>query len=190
MPTSFSPGWGSQASGAGAKVFRTTGSGTPGKMTKGLTASNEVRRDGQRSRGRHGIQKTSGVWGGQLALGAYDDILEAIVRGTYSAADLAITEATAGLTSITTTANTIVAAAGSWITAGVRVNDVWRLTNHSSAANNGNNLRVTGRHRVDPDGRRNAGGQRGGRYRVHADPAGPGADQSGGRRPGAALRDH
>ncbi|MBR1198827.1 hypothetical protein JQ574_22785 [Bradyrhizobium sp. AUGA SZCCT0158] len=140
----FQSGLGVQASGSDAKVFRTTGSGSPGKMTKGLTASNEVRRDGQRSRGRHGIQKTSGVWGGQLALGAYDDVMEAIVRGTYSAADLAITEATAGLTSITTTANTIVAAAGSWITAGVRVNDVWRLTNHSSAANNGINLRVLG----------------------------------------------
>ncbi|MDP1867000.1 MAG: phage tail tube protein [Bradyrhizobium sp.] len=136
-------GLGVQASGADARIFRTTG-GAGGKMTKASTPSNEVRRDRMRSRGRHGIQKTSGVQGGQLALGAYDDVLEAIVRGTYSAADLAITEATAGLTSITTGTNTIVAAAGSWITAGVRVNDVWRLTNHATAANNGKNLRITG----------------------------------------------
>jgi hypothetical protein len=57
-------------------------------------------------------------------------------------AAFAITEATAGLTSITTTTSTIVASAGSWITAGVKVGDVVRLTNHSTAANNNKNLRV------------------------------------------------
>ncbi|MDI4231451.1 phage tail tube protein [Bradyrhizobium sp. Arg237L] len=138
----FQTALGAQATGTGAKIFRTTGSGNAGAMTKAVTASNEVRRDGQRSRGRHGSQKTSGTAGGELALGAYDDILEAIMRGTYSAADLTVTEATAGLTSITTTANTIVAAAGSWITAGFKVHDVWRLTNHATAGNNGKNLRI------------------------------------------------
>src|SRR3954462_10881370 len=121
----FQSGKGAQASGSGAKIFRTTGQGSPGKMTKATTPSNEVRRDGMRSRGRHGIQKTSGSWGGQLALGAYDDIFEAIMRGTYTAADLVVTEATGGLTSITTGANAIINGGGSWITAGFRVNDVW-----------------------------------------------------------------
>jgi|GEM_PF-958455 len=139
----FQSGLGTQASGSGAKIFRTTG-GAGGKFSKNAVASNEVRRDGMRSRGRHGTQKTSGTQAGELALGAYDDVFEAIMRGTYSAANLALTEATGGLTSITTGANTIVNGGGSWITEGVRVGQVWRLTGHASAANNGINLRVTG----------------------------------------------
>ena len=42
---------------------------------------------------------------------------------------------------ITTTTSTIVAAAGSWITAGVRVGDIVTLTGHSTAANNSLRLR-------------------------------------------------
>lgn len=140
---------GSQASGASAEIFRTTGTGGGGKFTKAATESNEVRRDGMRSRGRHGTYKTQGSEGGQLALGAYDTVLQALMRGTYSAADLAITEASvlggsAAATSITTTTSTIVAAAGSWITQGLRVGDVVRLTGHSTAANNSKDLRITG----------------------------------------------
>jgi hypothetical protein len=134
---------GSQASGGSGIVLRQTGSGGGLKMTKAATESNEVRRDGMRTRGRHGSQKVSGQWGGEYSLGSHDPILEAITRGTWSSV-LVITEATAGLTSITTGTNTIVASAGSWITAGVRAGDVARLTGHSTAANNSRDLRITG----------------------------------------------
>lgn len=136
-------GLGTQATGASGIVLRQTGSGGGLKMTKAATESNEVRRDGMRTRGRHGTQKVSGSWGGEASLGSHDPVLEATMRGTWSSV-LVITEATAALASITTGANTIVAAAGSWITAGVRVGDVGRLTNHSSAGNNARNLRITG----------------------------------------------
>jgi len=132
-----------QASGGSAKVLRQTG-GAGGKLTRGVFASGEVRRDGMRTRGRHGTRGTAGMYPGELIKGEGDDILEAVMRGTYSAADTAITEATASLTSITTTTSTIVAGAGSWITAGVRVGEVWRLTNHATAANNGKNLLIVG----------------------------------------------
>lgn len=61
------------------------------------------------------------------------------MRGTWTAA-VAITQAT--MTSITTTSSTIVAAGGSWLTQGVRVGDVIRLTGHSTVGNNDRNLRV------------------------------------------------
>lgn len=134
---------GAQASGADATILRQAG-GQGGRLTKAAVESAEIRADMMSSRGRHGVQKTNGAYTSELSLGSHDAILEAVMRGTYSSADLAITEATAGLTSITTTANTIVASAGSWITAGLRVGDVIRLTNHSTAANNGRNLRITG----------------------------------------------
>lgn len=139
----FQSARGTQASGAGAKVFRSTG-GSGGKLTKATTASREVRRDMMRSRGRHGIQKTSGAEGGQLALGAYDDIIEAVMRGTYGAANLVLTEASGGLASVVIGANTITAGGGSWISSGLRVGDVIRATNLADAANNNRNLRITG----------------------------------------------
>jgi hypothetical protein len=137
-------GLGVPASGSGATVLRIAG-GSGGALTKAATASNEVRYDGMRTRGRHGIQKTAGAWSAEGSLGSFDIITEAVVRDTWSALDLAITETSGAppLTSITTTANGIVAAAGSWITAGLRVGDVIRLTNHTSPTNNGRNLRIT-----------------------------------------------
>jgi hypothetical protein len=137
---------GTPATGSGASVLRVAG-GSGGQLTKAATESNEVRYDGMRMRGRHGIQKTAGAWSGELSLGSWETIAEAVVRDTWSAADLAITVGTAGLTSITTTAgppSTIVAAAGSWLTAGLRVGDVIRLSQHSTASNNGRNLRIIG----------------------------------------------
>ncbi|ODT22220.1 MAG: hypothetical protein ABS35_15320 [Kaistia sp. SCN 65-12] len=141
--TKVQAGLGQQASGGSAKVVRQTG-GQGGRMTKAAIESQEVRRDGLSTRGRHGLQKTNAQYSSELSVGGFDDIFEAVMRGTWGSADLAVTEATAGLTSITTGANTIVAAAGSWITAGLRVGDVVVMTNHSSTGNNGRNLRITG----------------------------------------------
>lgn len=140
---------GTQSSGSGGTQLRVADGSAGAKMTKAVTESNEVRSDGMRSRGRHGIQKTTGAWNHQASIGSCEPLIEAIMRDTWSSADLAITEASvlggsAAATSITTTTSTIVAAAGSWITQGLRVNDVIRLTGHATAANNSRNLRITG----------------------------------------------
>lgn len=132
---------GTQASGAGAKILRQTG-GQGGRLSKASIESMEVRNDGMSTRGRHGSQKTAGAYTHEFSIGSIDDILEAVMRGTYSAANLAITQS--AMTSITTGTSTIVAAAGSWITEGLRVGDIIRLTGHSTAANNSRNLRITG----------------------------------------------
>lgn len=132
-----------QATGGSAKVLRIAG-GNGGKMTKGNYGSQEVRRDGMRTRGRHGAKGTSGSYMTELCRGEAEDVLQAVMRGTYGSADTAITQATASLASITTTTNTIVASGGSWLTAGVRANEVWRLTNHATSGNNSKNLLVTG----------------------------------------------
>jgi hypothetical protein len=123
------------------KVFRPNSGGI--NLTKEAIRSGENRRDGQMTRGRHGSRAIQGSYAGDLSLGTFDDFIEAVFRGTFASA-LTITEATAGLTSITTTTSTIVAAAGSWITAGLRVGDVIRLAGHATAANNNRNLRITG----------------------------------------------
>lgn len=112
-------------------------------MSQAVINSNEIRSDGKSSIGRYGTKAVTGGYSADLSVGTFDPLFEAVMRSTWVAA-VAITEATAGLTSITTTTSTIVASAGSWITAGVRVGDVIRLTGHATAANNSRNLRVTG----------------------------------------------
>lgn len=140
---------GSQSSSTGATIIRQTG-GVGGRTTKAAIGSNEVRRDGMSTRGRHGLRKSTGTYTSEYSVGGFDDIMQAVMRGTWGSADLAITEASviggsAAATSITTTTSTIVAAAGSWITQGLRVGDVIVLTGQAtSTTNNSKNLRITG----------------------------------------------
>lgn len=128
-------------SAASADKFRPNGSGGL-KLARAEIAPNEIRSDGMTSMPRLGSKSVAGSYSGDLSLGTFDKLIEAGMRGTIQAA-VTVTQATAGLTSITTTANAIVASAGSWITAGFRVGDVIRMTGHSTAANNNRNLRVT-----------------------------------------------
>ena len=73
------------ATGGAANVLRVAG-GAGAKLTKASTVSNEIRKDGLSMRGRHGTQKTSGDYAAELSLGSHDPILEAIMRGNWSAA--------------------------------------------------------------------------------------------------------
>lgn len=102
--------------------------------------SEENRADGVRAPGRAGSWKPTASYNGPVTVGgAMDDVYRAILRSAWTVAT-AITEAQ--MTSITTGVNSITAAAGSWITQGVRVGDVVRLTGHATAENNDKNLRV------------------------------------------------
>jgi hypothetical protein len=128
---------GTPVTGSGALGFRANSGGM--NLTKDPIKSNENRRDGQRSRGRHGGRMVQGSYPADLSVGTFDTLIAAMLWSTFGA-DLVITEATASLASITTTTSTIVASAGSWITAGLRVGDYFRLTNHATSANNSKNL--------------------------------------------------
>lgn len=130
------------ATATGAKYFRASPSSGL-ELKKAPVLPTEYRNDGMTVQARHGSRSVDGGYDADLTIGTFDELFEAVLRGTWLAAQT-ITEATAGLTSITTTTSTIVAAAGSWITAGVVVGDVIRLTGHSTAANNSKNLRVLG----------------------------------------------
>lgn len=134
-------GLGVQAAGASAIILPQAG-GQGGRMTKAAIEDPIIRRDAMQIRGRHGSQRTNGQYGGTISIGGLDMILAAIMRGNWSPANLAVTQAT--MTSVTTTANAIIAAAGDWIAQGLRVGDVIRATGLPDAANNGQNLRIVG----------------------------------------------
>jgi hypothetical protein len=125
---------------SGGKVFRPNSGGL--SLTKEPIRSNEVRRDGQITRGRHGSRSVSGSYAGDLSLGSYDDFIQAVLRGTFDT-PLALT----GLAVAADAGDkTFTRDSGSWITDGVRVGDVVRFGAFTAggAPNNGKNFRVTG----------------------------------------------
>lgn len=133
-------GLGTQYTSTGATVLRQTG-GAGLKETKANTPSTEVRADMMHSLGRHGTQKVTGQWSGEASCGSYDDVYEAVMRGTWATA---LTTTQSDFTSLTTTTSTIVLTSGNPITLGYRVNDVIRLSGLATTANNSKNLRITG----------------------------------------------
>jgi hypothetical protein len=124
-----------------AKIIRTTG-GNGAQLTKASTSSAEIRKDGLSTRGRHGTQKTASDYSTELSLGSHDDVLQALIRGPWQSTMLSVSNTE--MTSVTIGANSIVAAAGSWLEEGFRAGDVIRASNLADADNNGRNIRITG----------------------------------------------
>ena len=136
---------GTQATGSGASVLRVAG-GPGGRLTKAAIESQEVRQDGMSTRGRHGSRHTGAQpYSTEQSIGSMDDVLEAVMRGTWTA-EVTITEATGGMSSATlaVAAHTITASTGSWITSGLAVGDVIKLTAGFVAGNTDTNFRITG----------------------------------------------
>jgi hypothetical protein len=134
------------AAGGGAIGLRLTDS--PGLVLgRNAIQSGEHRANKIRRAGRHGSRTVTGSYNLELTVGgAVDDISEAAVRGTWSAA-LPITTAGAfaGATLTVATAggnSTITASAGSFLTAGIRVGDMVTPSGMTQAANN-RRLRVS-----------------------------------------------
>lgn len=128
--------------GAAAYQFRANPSSGL-NLTRPEIVPGEISNTGQTPMPRLGTKTVTGAFGGDLSLNTFDPLIEAGFRSTIVAA-VTIATASASIITITTDATSIVANAGSWITAGVRVGDVFRLTGQpTSTSNNSKNLRVT-----------------------------------------------
>ena len=131
---------GTPATGAGGTIIRQTG-GTAAKLSKAAIASKEIRQDAMPVKGRHGMQTVvGGPYTTELSLQSVDQIMQAVMRATW---DTEITLTSTDFTSLTYGAHTIVFAANSPITKGIRVNDVIELTVAEDTGNKLTNLRVT-----------------------------------------------
>lgn len=114
-------------------------------LTKDAYTSNEVRPDQQVYDARHGTRRASGNMQGELSTQTYDDFIEAALRGTW-ATGAVVQNSTVGMSSATLTAatgastGTFTASAGSFITAGLRVGDVFTVT--GSTGNTSKNFRI------------------------------------------------
>ena len=130
-------------SGASGYQFRPNSGGL--KLTRALIESKEIRSDGKTPMGRLGSKSVTGTYAGELSLGTFDPLFEAVMRSTFTT--LSITQATASLVSVIAGADTHTLqcdVSGNWFTGGVMVGDVFRLTNFATSADNSINLRVTG----------------------------------------------
>lgn len=136
---------GSPASGAGGTGYNVLASQGL-KLNKAQIENSVIRRDGQSVRNRHGSRSSGAVYQLPLSQGTLDPILEAALRGTFTAT-FDITNAStlggsAAITTVTTTTSTIVGAAGSWLLQGLRKGAKVKFTGLPDAANNGKWIRV------------------------------------------------
>lgn len=138
--------FGTPVTGAGSEEFRIQ-SGTGGlSMGMALIEDPEVRADGQRSMARLGSKSVTGSYPGTLSVGTYNTLLAALFRTTWTADVTAITcDAGATYTSLATSANNTLTlvGTGSFLTQGVRVGDVIRLSAMGAGVDNVNAVVAT-----------------------------------------------
>jgi len=123
---------------SGGEVLRLTAS--PGlSLRKDPIRSDEIRDDGLSTVPRHGSQSVSGSYSGELSASSFMTPLAAVCRATQTAAST-LTQASASLTNIVFGTNyvalTTTTSTGGWVTAGIRVGDVFRITGSSATNNN------------------------------------------------------
>lgn len=133
--------FGQQASSAGGQLIRRVSSSLA--LTKDQIASNEVRADQQVADVRHGTRRVAGSVEGELSTQTYDDWIEALLRGTWTAG---VSLSQSDLTSVgaSSSSSNFTFAGGNPLALGLKVGDVIRFSGLSPTANNNKNFRITG----------------------------------------------
>ena len=131
--------WGVIASATGATILRRVTADF--NLSKETYESNELRTDFQVADMRHGVRSADGSLNGELSPGSYAPFMASVVARDFTAG------ATATGLSVTIAASgslfTITRSAGSWLTDGFYVGNVFRLTGAGlNAANVGNNVLI------------------------------------------------
>ena len=110
---------------------------SPGlSLRKDAIRSAEIRDDGLSTIPRHGPRMVSGSYGGELSVSSWDTIIANVCRSTLTAATT-LTQATTSLTNVVFGSNYVAlvttTSTGGWVTAGVKVGDVFRITGTSGS---------------------------------------------------------
>lgn len=131
--------WGTLAGASGAKDYRRVQGQF--NLTKEKYDSGEIRTDYQTAVSRHGVRSSEGSLSGELSPGAYSDLISAILARDFTAgtsvASLTLTIAADGSNW------SVTRSAGSYLTDGIKVGDVIRLSGGTlNAANIAKNLFV------------------------------------------------
>lgn len=117
--------WGELPGASGAKYLRRVTSDFT--LNKETYESNEIRTDYQVADFRHGVRSAAGTLNGELSAGSYSDFMAAVVAQDFAAVS-SITSLSITITAPVSGLQTVVRATGSWITDGVQVGNVIRLS--------------------------------------------------------------
>ena len=124
--------WGTVPAASGAQLLRRLSSSL--SLKKQTYQSNEIRSDYQVSDMRHGVRSVEGTISGELSPGTYEDFIAAALRKNFAAVSaitgLSLTIATSG------SFYTITRATGDFVSGGLKIGDVIRITAGSVNANN------------------------------------------------------
>ena len=129
--------WGVLPGSSGGNVLRRVTANF--NLEKETYQSGEIRTDYQIQDMRHGVRSATGSLSAELSPGSYADFFAAALAKAF-AAKTTLTAVSVTMTAVAGGTGTIVRATGSWLTDGVKVGDVIRL---SATANSAKNLLVT-----------------------------------------------
>jgi hypothetical protein len=130
--------WGVLAGATSAKLLRRVTASF--NLMKEAYESGEIRTDRQVADFRHGVRSAEGSLNGELSAAAYSEFMGSIVGKDFTAVTLG---AAAQVTvTVSGTTYTLVRAAGSWLTDGVKVGMVVRASGLTATADNARNLLV------------------------------------------------
>ena len=132
-------GWGVLAGPASGKYIRRVTSDF--NLNKETYESNEIRTDYQVADFRHGVRQTEGSINGELSPGAYSDFTQSLLARDFTA----VPAGTSATVTIAASGDlwTLTRSTGSFLTDGINVGMVVRMTGAGlNAANQGNNLLV------------------------------------------------
>lgn len=129
--------WGVLPGATGGNVLRRVTANF--NLEKETYQSGEIRTDYQIADMRHGVRSVTGSLNAELSPGSYADFFAAAVAKAF-AAKTTLTAVSVTTTVVAGGTGNIIRATGSWITDGVKVGDVIRL---SATANSAKNLLVT-----------------------------------------------
>jgi hypothetical protein len=132
--------WGTAAGASGAQLLRRVTSDL--NLTKETYQSNEIRSDYQIADYRHGVRSVTGSINGELSPGTYSAFMQSALRRDFAA----VTALTGlSITIAGTGPYTITRAAGDFLSGGIKIGMVVRLTAGTFTAGNlNNNILVTG----------------------------------------------
>lgn len=110
-------------------------------LSKDTYESQEIRSDRMVADHRHGVRRVSGDIASELSVDSFDEFLQAIMGGTWTAG---VSKSNTQFTSVTSDSSTktFTFAAGNPVTEGFRVGDIIRFTNLAATANNNTDFTI------------------------------------------------
>lgn len=127
-----------KADAAGAQVLRRVSSDL--NLGRTLFESNEINPSQQLRDARLGVKAVAGTIEGELSPGTFQDPIASVLRGAFATAATSTTGVDVAVTGTTSTITLTSSALSTFITDGLRVGNVIRITGLAETGNNSNNI--------------------------------------------------